>query len=367
MHVGIALPYLEKGGTEEHAITLTKYLVKEGIRVSVIAPEGPRDADLEGLPIRRLRFEGLNRSWRRGWRSFREAVRRLIDADPPDVFHVHGGHELLLMLPPRARRIPVIFTNHGYHGPGKTISYRTAAWVCNRRAHRTIAVSKYEEELMKKYGFDPARLRLIHNGIAEPGCSAALPAVSLPAGFSDDVFRIGAIARLEAGKGIEYLVRAMAKLKDEPIVCLIIGDGSLRSDLADLARSLGVADCVHFAGYIPNASAHIRSVDVLAVPTLAEAFGLVCVEAMARGKPVVASRVGGIPEIVVHGETGILVPPADESALADAILLLSRDEDLRRRLGMAGRERYVSHFSVERMGAAVLELYRELAPKAHAG
>lgn len=360
MHVGIALPYLEKGGTEEHALTLVGYLASQGIRVSVIAPAGPRDADLDRLPVRRLQFIRFDHGIRKAWMSYRAAVSSLVETDPPDVLHVHGAHELLLALPRKARCIPTVFTNHGYHGAGKALSYKTAAWVCNRRADRSVAVSQYEKGLMKKFGFDKGGLRLIHNGIAEPADPAPLPSSSLPANFTDALFRVGAIARLETAKGIEYLIRAMAQLKAEPIVCIIIGDGSLRGALEELANTLGVAGSVHFAGYIPNASAQIHHVDVLAVPSLEEPFGLVCVEAMACSKPVVASRVGGIPEIVVDNETGLLVPPGDDVRLADAILRLYRDAGLRERLGQAGRERYLAHFSIEGMGEAVLELYREL-------
>lgn len=367
MHVCMALAYLEKGGTEEHAITLMEYLLEQGIRLSVIAPAGPRDTDLERLPIRRLRFTRFDHSFRQGWTSYRAAMRRLIETDPPDILHIHGAHELLLALPRKARSIPKVFTNHGYHGAGKGVSYKTAAWVCNRLADRTIAVSKYEEGLMKKFGFAVERLRLIHNGIAQPATRVPAAEGVFPIDLSDDVFRVGAIARLEPAKGIEYLVRAMAQLKGEPVACVIIGDGSLRRELEELAHTLGVVNSVHFAGYIPNASAYLRDVDVLTVPSLEEPFGLVCVEAMACGKPVIASHVGGIPEIVIDGETGLLVPPGDEKRLADAILRLRHDADLRERFGRAGQERYMAYFSIERMGEAVVELYKELTSSVQVG
>jgi len=365
LHVGLLLPYLEKGGTEEHALALAGYVAGTGARVSIVAPQGARDADLKALPVRRLEFVRFDRSFPKGWATYRKALRTLLEKEAPDVLHVHGGHELLAALPGPARRVPAVFTNHGYHGPNRAVSYRTAAWICNRFADRCIAVSEHEEAMMRRYGFDHRKLRLIYNGVPEPAhrdpCGLVAESPAFAEKFAGAAMRIAAVARLEAAKGIEFLVRAMSRLKEERLACVVFGDGSLRGPLESLARSLGVAGSVHFAGYVPHASAYLRGFDLLVAPSLEEPFGLVCAEAMACGIPVVASRVGGIPEIVNDGETGLLVPPGDDELLAAAIVRLSRDPQLRRSMGRAGMKRYLELFSIERMGDAVMRLYEELA------
>lgn len=362
LNLCVILPYLEQGGTESHALTLAGALSKEH-RVTLLAPSGGGEPALAGLleraagRVRRAAFERFDRSLVAGWRSYRSALRSLLRQDPPDLLHVHGAHELIAALPRAARRLPVIFTSHGYHGAGKAVSYRTAAWICNRRVDGAIAVSGYERDQMLRHGFRSELVHLIHNGIEDPLAGGAAGGRS-----GGGALTVGVVARLEKAKGIEWLIRAIARLAGEGwggerLRCVMVGRGSEEESLKALARSLGVDEQVRFAGYVPHAARLMQSWDVFVLPSIEEPFGLVCVEAMASELPVVASRVGGIPEIVKDGETGLLVPPADDEALAGALVRLAGDPELRRRLGKAGRARFLELFTVEAMAKKTLELY----------
>ena len=122
----------------------------------------------------------------------------------------------------------------------------------------------------------------------------------------------------------------------------------------------GLTDKLTFLGRVDNSAAFLAACDVVVVPSLSEGMPLVPMEAMALGKPVVATRVGGTPEVVLDGETGLLVPPGDGAALALAIDTLLRDDEARRRMGSAGRERADRHFSTETLVARYVELFTKV-------
>jgi glycosyltransferase involved in cell wall biosynthesis len=141
---------------------------------------------------------------------------------------------------------------------------------------------------------------------------------------------------------------------------LIAGAGDLEDYLRDLALEFGVAERVHVLGARKDVPALMHAIDVFAMPSIWEGFGIVLLEAMAAGRPIVASRVATIPEVVVDGETGVLVPPGAPSALAQALGTLARDAARAKRLGEAGRERLRRQFSIEKMVGDTETLYREL-------
>ena len=170
------------------------------------------------------------------------------------------------------------------------------------------------------------------------------------------------VGRLIYYKGFEYLIRAMAKVDGR---LLIIGDGPLRESLQAEAEALGVSDKVVFLGEIQNEETvpyyHAADLFALASTARSEAFGIVQIEAMACGKPVVNTRLdSGVPFVSLHGETGLTVPPGDADALASAINLLLDDADLRAQYGKAARRRAEQEFSLDRMVGRTLELYEKV-------
>jgi glycosyltransferase involved in cell wall biosynthesis len=199
----------------------------------------------------------------------------------------------------------------------------------------------------------------VPNGIALPSFNRTVnPALkaTLSKGAGHPI--VSMVARLEPRKGQRYLIEAAAQVPEATFV--FIGDGPDRAALEAQARAQGVADRVLFLGYREDIPDVLACCNLLVLPSFAEGMPLSILEAMAAGKPVIASAIGGTDEAVVHGETGLLVPPAKPSALAKAIQTVLSDPDLARRLGAAGRERAYQKFSAETMVGNVSRAYEEI-------
>ena len=203
-----------------------------------------------------------------------------------------------------------------------------------RRARVAIAPSHALAEEGRRLGLRGREVRVIPNGVA-------LPAEVGEEAEPPEVLYAG---RLSPEKGVRELVAAADGL---PLV--VAGDGPLR---AEVPQALGFVPNDELQSYYARAA-------VVACPSHREGFGVACAEAMAHGKPVVASAVGGLKDLVVDGETGVLVPPRDVSSLREALERLLADRDLRRRLGAAGRERIRAHFSWERFSAETIRAYED--------
>jgi len=179
----------------------------------------------------------------------------------------------------------------------------------------------------------------------------------------DDGLLIGVVARLEPEKGHRYLIEAMPRIvAASPSAWLVIvGDGSLDRELRAQAASLPrpARDRLAFTGRRDDVSAVTADLDVAVLPSLREAQGISLLEAMARRRPVVASSVGGIPEVITHGLDGLLVPPGDPAALADAVTVLLGDSDLRRTLGEAGHRTVAERFSIDAQVRRIEDVYDE--------
>lgn len=181
--------------------------------------------------------------------------------------------------------------------------------------------------------------------------------------FSNDTIVIGSIKTLEYGYGMDYLIDAFSilrkRLKNYPLKLLIVGRGSLEKRLKDKVKDLMLEVDTVFTGYIsPSEIPFYHNMLSMSVfPSLSESFGVAAVEAMACEKPVVASNVGGLPEVIEDGVTGILVPPANAEKLADALEKLVKDKPLRDKLGKQGRERVVRLYNWENNLVSMISVY----------
>ncbi len=192
---------------------------------------------------------------------------------------------------------------------------------------------------------DPRRVIVLPHEIDAAAAAAARPAAGLPACACRVVFA----GCLSPVKGTDLLLQAWRRVHDRaPGARLLLVGASSGPDYRGLAAALGVADTVDFAGYQEDAKPWIAASDVLVLPSRREGAGFVLLEAMALGRPCVGTRVGGIPEYLADGVSGLLIPPDDDAALADALLALIGDPDRRRRLGAAGRLRIDTTFAVGR-------------------
>jgi len=207
--------------------------------------------------------------------------------------------------------------------------------------------SREVEELV---GLHAGVVRTIHNGVPDETYEPLPRARPGPL--------IGAIGRLERQKGLDILIRALADVEDATL--LVVGDGGERRALEQLAQAVGVSDRVVWEGWRDDARRYLESLDVFAFPSRFEGFPLAVLEALLARSAVVASDVGSVSEAVLDGETGLLVPPEDPAALAQAIRRLLADADLRRRLGERGRGLVLEKFTADHMAHAFESLYDEL-------
>lgn len=258
--------------------------------------------------------------------------------------------------------VPVVTTAHGF-----------SRWRWGRRhfpcwGRRVIAVSRAVARVLTLVSRVPrARVVLIPNGIAwdpmEPRRLAQQAAwFSQVWGLPRGGPIIGSIARLNEAKGEHVLLEAFHRVRRQipSARLLLVGDGPQKSALIRQAYAFGDEDHVVIAGPVEHTAIPLSVMDVFVLPSRDEAFGLALVEAMAMRRPVVASAVGGMREIVRHGETGFLVPPGNPGALADALRYLVEHPDAARALGEAGYRRFQERFTIDRMAADVERVYKQV-------
>jgi len=229
---------------------------------------------------------------------------------------------------------------------------------------RYTAVSEAVREYSIEHGISQEKILTIYNGVSLNNGSPFINGLELKKifGIKADESVIVTIGRLRVEKGHRFFLKSMVKVREKipAIKALIVGKGKEEEKLKRYSQKLGLDDHVIFTGEREDISEIIQIVDVFVLPSLWEGMPNVLLEAMAAGKPVVATKVGGIPELVVHEETGILVHPEDSSALANAILDLLQDKLKAKKMGEAGRVRVEEHFNISRMVEKTENLYREL-------
>lgn len=231
------------------------------------------------------------------------------------------------------------------------------AAIVNRVATRIICVSQGVADVLVAQHVTEQRLRVIHNAI---DCRTALPVpIDLPPTTQRLV--VGMVGQLTARKGGAHLLQALANLKDEglPVSCLILGEGPQRVELEELAQRLGLPEQVSFVGFQPAPLAWVQAMDVCVLCSSKEGLPRVVLEAMLSGKPVVGSDVTGTRELVVNEQTGLLYGYGDIPALTAALRRLLSDPALRERMGQAGYQRVVEHFSIEAYVAGVTRVLTE--------
>jgi glycosyltransferase involved in cell wall biosynthesis len=282
----------------------------------------------------------------------------------PDIVHTHSSKAGFLgRLAARLAGVRhIVHTPHGhifdgYFNPVATKTFIGLERLAARWTHRFVTLSDEEVRDHLRHGIGrPEQFVTIPSGVDLDSIAQAAPVH-----FAGSRPVIGTVARLVPIKGIAHLIDAApAILAGFPAArFLIVGDGESRPALEARAQALGIADRTVFAGFRQDAAAAMAGMDVFVLPSLNEGMGRVLVMAMALGKPIVATRVGGIPELLGDGEAGLLVPAADPAALAEAVLALLRDPDLARRLAEAGRSR-APRYGAQTMVDSLAALYREL-------
>jgi glycosyltransferase involved in cell wall biosynthesis len=304
-------------------------------------------------------------------RTFRldRAVRlaRLLRAEGIDVLHTHTlvAGNVLGRLAGRLARVPVVshlhIENHFRRETAPALR-RLDSWTA-RLCAGLVAVSEDTRRAYERQGYPAGRIEVVYNGVdvADGAGPAGVRAeLDVPA----EAPLLGEVARLCDVKGQRELIEALAELPEARLVLVGVDleqGGAYREALERDAERLGVRSRVVFAGRRSDVPRVLDELDVFVLPSWTEGLPVVVLEAMAHGRAVVATAVGGTPEVVADGETGLLVPPRSPRALADALRRVLDDDELRRRLGEAGRRRVADRFTTASMTRRVLELYDEIA------
>jgi glycosyltransferase involved in cell wall biosynthesis len=246
----------------------------------------------------------------------------------------------------------------GYHHHKNAIYTAVDNFVNRYMTDRIIAVSSNIQRHLLSLKYPEQHILQIHNGIDLDN----IHCYDETAADNRKELIIGTASRLVPVKGHDTLLRAISTLKarHKDIRLIIVGDGPLRGKLERLIQELELKDEVILTGHSDNIYVELRKMDIFALPSIHEGIPMVLLEAMALSLPIVASRVGGIPEVICHDESGILIEPGNADALASALTILARDRTYARRLGKAARKKVEENFSAELMATRTAKLYREL-------
>jgi glycosyltransferase involved in cell wall biosynthesis len=353
----------EVGGAQTYVAALLPALVRD-FDVTVAAHgAGPLRAAADSAGARYVPLRSLRRAIS-PWRDLAALVEliRLMRRERPDILHASSSKAGVLgRLAASLAGVPIrIFTVHGwaflaYEGMTSRL-YRWADRLVRPLTTVTICVSAQGRlEGLAARTCDAERTLVIPN---------AVDVAAAPRSMLYDRKRplIVAVGRLKAPKDFSTLIGALGRLPQESFDGLIVGEGPERQPLEGEVSALGLANRVRFAGERHDIPELLATADVFVLPSRSEGLPISVLEAMAAGLPVVASRVGGVPELVVDGKTGLLVQPGDPEELAGALCRLAADRRLRHRLGARGRARAEQAFDLEPFRRAHVELYsRELA------
>jgi glycosyltransferase involved in cell wall biosynthesis len=289
-----------------------------------------------------------------------------------DILHTHNFKDNVLgilstLAKKECRRVRTV------HGRGEPFTGLAAAKMClyrgvdhlftRRWVDRIVAVSvDLESDLARSYGAQ--RIICIHNGIDLDKVQATKPSSELKheLNLGEQDFVIGTMGRLVAVKGLDTFLKAarIIRRQKDKVKFLVVGDGPLKETLRSLARQYELEDNVLFLGHRNDGYDILAMIDVLALPSRSEGIPMVLLEALALARPVVASRVGGIPEVIEDRVNGLLVGSGNETELAQACTALIDDYDLAERYGQVGRQRVWEQFSAGSMAQKVAEVYRSL-------
>jgi len=360
----VVIAYLVRpaeGGIKSHLLTLLSGLDRTRFEPIVICPPDTslrREVEQAGCKVIPLELVGeLNPI-----KDLRAVLglRRILRRVKPDILHIHSAKAGLVgrLAAASLRRPRIVLTMHSFVfdervGPLKRA---VAAWVERRLSgltDRIIAVSRaLRDELVSQMGLRAERITVISNGVA-------FREIRKSGGNGP---RVGTVSRLAPQKGVDHFIRAAALVRKKlpSARFFIIGDGPLRKKLEALAGEVGVRESVEFLGFQPDALPIVATFDVFVLASTWETFGLTLVEALSQEVPVVAFRVGGVPEIVDGSTTGLLAEPGDVEDLAAKVCRLLEDGELAARIGRDGCNFVRSRFGSDRMVAETQSLYAGL-------
>lgn len=357
MKVLLAITKSNFGGAQRYVFEVAKGAKRAGHEVVVLCgKEGPLVEKLRAEGIRTISLPHLGRdvSVVSDARSFFELY-KILKTEKPDVLHLNsskmGG---MGAVAGRLAKVPkIIFTLHGFPWREQRPWWqkgviKVGIWGIILLSHKTICVSEDGKRAMSWWPFVKNKLVVIHNGLE-----------TFPLGpRRENIFTVGTLSELHHTKGLDILLRGFAEVfKDKPARLIVIGEGEKKKELKDLAQDLGIMNQTYFSGFVPEAREQLSNFDIFTLTSRTEGLPYVLLEAGIASLPVVASRVGGIPEVIKNDETGLLFKKEKVEELAQALEKLFKDPVLRRKLGGNLHDFVLKNFSQQEMLEKTLSLY----------
>ena len=280
------------------------------------------------------------------------------------ILHAHSrrGADTWASAAARITGVPLIITRRV-----DNLESRTAARFKYGRAAAVVAISRAIAEILAGQGVEQEKIRLIYSAVDtslyRPGGdrSALQEELSLPAHAK----LVGMVSQFIPRKGHDVMLECIRNMVSEvpDARFLFFGKGSLKEKIGNMAAEMGIGDACRFCGFREDLPALLPSLDLLVHPAVMEGLGVSLLQASACGVPIVAAKAGGIPEVVIQGKTGVLVPPGDPQALARAVIRLLKEREEAERMGRAGRRMVEQRFSIDRMVEEYLDLYCQVASR----
>jgi glycosyltransferase involved in cell wall biosynthesis len=354
--VVVLIDSLLAGGGERVAVETACALDRSRFAPHVLVSRGT--GPLEATLVRHsVPFTFLGR--RRGF-SPRRFVRAHRIIRRADLLHAHKfGSSVWASLLARTTRVPLVTHEHTWNGERSAARRFGYRWLIGPVAARILCVSERIASSVISDGAPAERVQIVPNGVAPEkalGRAEARAELRLP----DDAFVAGIVARLRPEKAHEVLLEAVARARTETTVILcVVGDGTRREELQDLADRLGIADIVVWSGEQPDAGRLFSAFDVSVICSRFEALPLAALEALGAGVPLVATAVGALPDLLAGG-AGTVVPVGDSDAIADALVSLAEDASRRVEMGAVGRDLVARDYSLARSVALVEGVYDDV-------
>ncbi len=348
------------GGTELHILNLSDQLRRRGHDITIACRPGrwveeqAQQLGLTTVPIRVMK--------QNDWQDYRK-MREYLRQNKPDVMHVHWSSDIVVPgFAALREHVPVRVMSRHMPYPFKN---RAGALLYSRLLYTNlVTVSRSVRDTLVASGAAAQRVEVIHHGTdVEAFARTTVPReeVRRQLGIREGHVGVGIVGRIAVEKGHRFLLEAAHELGTRyPLHFVVVGDGPEEAQMKQKVQELGLSERVTFTGFREDVNNILQALDVVTVPsTWNEPCSAVVQQAMALSRPVIGTRAGGTPEMIVEGETGLLVPPSDAGSLADAIGVLAGDAFARKRMGEAGRVRVEAHFSLRAMTDKIEALYNK--------
>jgi len=366
MNVLQVTTHINIGGIANYIVSLSKALRAQGIGCTVASSGGDMETELKKSAIAHRKLD-IDTKFEFGPKALKSvfAINRIVREEKIDIIHAHSRvSQVAASLSSNATGVPFVTTCHGYF-------QKRSRKVFDTWGEKVIAISDaVRAHLLEDFEIEEARIALIYTGVdtekfGKTSAPQEAAGVKKAAGLREDAMVIGTIGRLSSVKGQKYLIQALAELqkKKRAVQGLIVGNGEEEAPLKALAKSLGLSQDIAIVSADTDTAKYLAAMDVFVLPSEKEGLGLALLEALAAGRPCIASDIGGIGNIIDDRRNGILVPVGNAEAIARAAMMLLDDKEMAMALALNGKKTVEERFSLGVMAGKIIEVYNEVRHK----